>query len=342
MKFEKLFESFIADEVNLNPDRMKTAKEGIRVVKEFLENNEFFKNKIVDISPQGSFRQETIIKPNGNKEFDVDMLMEISEIDDYEPKNYLETLHNEFKNTKRYKDIVDKRGKSRCVTLDYESDFHIDIVPCIFKDGGYKIMDKNENVFEKTDADGYAEWFAQKNAIANGNLVETVKLVKYLRDIKKTFSVKSVLVTTLLGNQVLASDDASQLYSDIPTTLKTLLNRLNDYLQANENMPIVTNPSLADEDFNRHWDQDKYENFRNMIASYVAKINEAFDEEDEDNSLKKWQEVFGDNFCFSEEEKTMKSIKSGAFYPTTGGVVVKSQENQNEQRIESPRSWKGY
>ena len=342
MKFEKLFESFVADEVNLNPDRMKTAEEGIRVVKEFLESNEFFKDKIVGISPQGSFRQNTIIKPNGSKEFDVDMLMEVSEIDEYEPKNYLEALHKEFKNTKRYEDIVDKRGKGRCVTLDYESDFHIDIVPCIFKDGGYKIMDKNENVFEKTDADGYAEWFSQKNAITNGNLVEVVKLVKYLRDIKKTFSVKSVLLTTLLGNQILAIDDTSQLYVDIPTTLKTLLDRLNDYLQVNENMPIVTNPSLADEDFNRHWDQDKYENFRNMIALYTSKVNEAYDMDDEADSLKKWQEVFGDKFCFSEEEKTMKSIRSGAFYSTTGGVVVKNQENENERRIESPRSWRRY
>lgn len=300
MKFEKLFESFIVDEVNLNPDRFNTATDGIRVISEFLENNEFFKDKIVSISPQGSFRQKTIIKPNGNKEFDLDMLVEMKEIEDFEPKNYLEALHKEFKDSKRYEDIVDKRGKSRCVTLDYASDFHMDVVPCIYKDGGYKIMDKNENVFEKTDADGYAEWFSQKSAIANDNLVKVVRLVKYLRDIKKTFSVKSVLLTTLLGNQILASDDASQLYVDIPTTLKTLLNRLNDYLQAHEYMPIVTNPSLADEDFNRHWDQDKYENFRNMIASYVSKVNEAYDMDDESDSLKKWQEVFGDKFCLSD------------------------------------------
>lgn len=309
MKFENLFKSFVTNEVNLNPDRFNTATDGIRIISEFLKNNEFFKNKIVSISPQGSFRQKTIIKPNGNKEFDVDMLLVMKEVEGFEPKNYLEALHKAFKDSKRYEDIVDKRGKSRCVTLDYASDFHMDVVPCICKDGGYKIMDRNGNVFEKTDADGYAEWFVQKNNITKGNLVETVKLIKYLRDIKTTFSAKSVLLTTLLGNQVLAFDDVEKLYADIPTTLKTLLNRLNEYLQANENMPIVNNPSLADEDFNRHWDQDKYANFRNMIALYSSKVNEAYDGEDEEQSLKKWQEVFGDGFVLPEEESKELSLK---------------------------------
>lgn len=306
MKFEKLFESFLVDEVNLNANRVATAKEGIRVVTEFLQNNDFFCDKIISISPQGSFRQKTIIKPSNGKDFDVDILMEMSVIDNYEPKDYLGALHKEFKNTKRYEDIVDTKGKSRCVTLDYDSDFHIDIVPCVFMDDGYKIMDKKDNVFEDTDADGYAEWFAQKNVIAKNRLVEVVRLVKYLRDIKNTFSVKSVLLTTLLGMQVY-DGDAEELYADLPTALVTLINRLNEFLQENELVPIITNPVLDGENFNRHWDQDKYENFRNMTLTYASKINEAYEESDVDKSLKKWQDVFGDDFCFSEQEKGMSN-----------------------------------
>lgn len=162
------FNEFLKDEVNLNQTRLKVAESGIEVIENFLTRNQIFSNNVRTIKPQGSYRQGTIIKPFGEpSDFDVDLLLLLDEFNNWQPKDYLNNLHNEFKKTKRYSELVDRRGKSRCVTIDYESDFHIDIVPAIKINGIFKIMNKNSNEFEDTDGDGYAEWFETKNLITS-------------------------------------------------------------------------------------------------------------------------------------------------------------------------------
>ena len=329
MKFIQSFDQFMSDTVNLNQTRVDAVTSGIGTVKTFLKNNELFGDVFKDVSSQGSYQQGTIIKPvSDKKEFDVDILFEMQEVPEWDPKDYLNKLHGEFKNTDRYKDIVDRRGKNRCVTLDYANDFHIDIVPCIQKDGEHKIMNKNLNEFEDTDGDGYALWFNSRNAITGSkHLVKVVRLIKYLRDSKQTFSAKSILLTTLLGNHVYDTDGQGN-YPDVPTALKTLLGRLDDYLQANSSMPTITNPTLSTEDFNRHWDQEKYTNFRDRIHDYRVKVDEAYDSDDEEESLEKWTEVFGDDFPTATSTGSDESQNT----PVAAPVIIK-------RRPPKPHGW---
>ncbi len=83
-------------------------------------------------------------------------------------------------------------------------------------------------------------------------------------------------------------------------------------------MPRVENPVLSGECFDRHWDQEKYANFRDKINCYTAKINSAYDEQQSRNeSIKKWREIFGDKFGQLDEERSTKSaavVKE--FHPT--------------------------
>lgn len=296
MKLIQQFNSFLDNTVNLDPPRVERARDGLRVIDSFLKNNETFKDSILSTSPQGSIRQKTVIKPVEGGEYDIDILVELEESVEWDPRTYLNALHQEFKKSPRYADKVDRVGKSRCVTIDYESDFHIDIIPSITINGVAYIMNKNTNEFEITDADGYAQWFAAKNQITpDDGLIKAIRLIKYLRDIKGTFSVKSVLLTTILAGQVNDFDDP-KLFSDVPTALKTILNRLNEFLESNPVMPIITNPALPAENFNRHWDDDKYQNFRSKIALYNDRVNEAYNSETEAESIKRWRAVFGDEF----------------------------------------------
>ncbi|PHV61934.1 SMODS domain-containing nucleotidyltransferase [Cyanobacterium aponinum] len=307
------FNEFLRDEVNLNPTRLTIAKKGIEVITTFLKNNDLFKNNFIKISPQGSYRQGTIIKPVDDREFDVDILLLLHEFDDWQPRDYINNLHREFKNTSRYENIVDRKGKSRCITIDYANDFHIDIVPAIKRNGQYQIMNKNSNEFEDTDGDGYAQWFEEKNQITSKKyLTKAIRLTKYLRDIKTTFSIKSVLLTTLLGKQVHETDKLDQdiLYKNLPTALKTLFNRLNNYLKFRPNLTdeIITNPVLPSEKFNRHWDEDRYTNFRDKVDKYNQWINEAYEEQDINESVNKWRKIFGDDFGEIQEQMSMVSL----------------------------------
>ena len=139
------------------------------------------------------------------------------------------------------------------------------------------------------------DWFINKNSITNGYLRKTTKLLKYLRDHKRTFTAKSILFTTLIGNQVYGADDSVN-FRDVPGSLQIISNRINEFLQQNPTMPSIRNPVLEEEEFNRHWDQSKYENFRDRFNGYNDKINEAIQEQDHNKSIDKWQEIFGDDF----------------------------------------------
>ena len=108
--------------------------------------------------------------------------------------------------------------------------------------------------------------------------------------------MKSILLTTLIGNSVYATDEWGEDFKDIPTSLKTISNRINSFLQFNILMPEISNPVLSTEPFTRHWDQSKYQNFREKFNIYNDKINEAFDATDHNTSVKKWRELFGNNF----------------------------------------------
>lgn len=291
MKHVTYFQEFLSNEVDLNETRLGRLKQSSSAVDTFLsENLEGYQKT----ERQGSYGLKTIIKPVGSREYDADMLLYMESDGDNEPKDYINDVYNCLKQNGNYEDKVHR--KTRCVYIDYAGDFHLDLVPCITLDEECYICNNKENCFEETDGTGYRDWFNEKTSITNGNLKRVTRLLKFLRDHKENFTVKSILLTTLIGNSVYSSDLDSEYFKDIPTSLKTISNRINSFLQKNILMPEISNPVLSTESFTRHWDQDKYRNFREKFDIYNTKINEAFDAKEHNASVKKWRELFNDNF----------------------------------------------
>lgn len=296
MQLVSYFNQFMNDEVNLNQSRVNILDQKFNTLNQFIQKTDTFCDSYQEMFSQGSYRHKTIIKPpKANKEFDADILLLVTPIDKFEdnPCEYINQLFKEFQETSTYQNIIKKN--TRCVTLNYAGDFHIDIVPLIERAGGYYIVNCKDNTFELTSPIEYTTWLADKNRLTNYNLRKVIRLFKYMRDIKQNFTVKSVLLNTLLANQVYSSDSTTN-YSNLPTAFKTLINRLNDYLQVNPVMPHVYNPIMPQEDFMRNWTEDQYSNFRNKIKLYNDKTNEAYNEEDKKKSIEKWKAVFGYKF----------------------------------------------
>ena len=61
-------------------------------------------------------------------------------------------------------------------------------------------------------------------------------------------------------------------------------------------MPRMRNPALRSERFTRHWEENDYHNFQEKFRVYNARINDAYDEPDHRESLRKWQILFGERF----------------------------------------------
>ncbi|MEY8214824.1 MAG: hypothetical protein RPR97_10145 [Colwellia sp.] len=319
MKLVKHFNEFLKNNVNLNQNRVDTLERRVATITSFIRASDNFCNSFITAIPQGSYSHRTIIKPTKKKAiFDADVVVYLKSIKGWEPKGYIQKIYELFNSSSVYRGKVSRQ--TRCVKLNYAGEFHIDIVPCVREsslwDGDQNnVCNRLTNKFESCSSEKYSDWVKEKNSVVgNNNLIKSIRLFKYLRDHKQTFSVKSILLTTIVASQVTAWDKlwGTDDFKDLPTSLKSLFNRLDNWLQENETMPIVNNPADDDENFNRHWDENKYQNFRSQVSKYNDWINDAYSELDKTKSIEKWQKIFGDCFIkqVAKKQSSSKSLPS--------------------------------
>lgn len=310
MKFADHFNRFLANEVNLSQPRLDQLDERVTAIDSFLRSgNGEISARFLQTIPQGSYAHRTIINPvDDNDEFDADVLLELTEEPDWSPGDYIEELYRAFRASSRYRGMVSRHA--RCVKVDYANEFHIDVVPYVERHGNHYIANRDTDEFELTNPEGFNQWLDQQNQTTSGKLVKVLRLLKYLRDYKNTFSVKSVILTILVGgrvNSALLLGDPDH-YKDLPMAFKNLLADLSAYLQANPTMPMLTDPSCPTENFNHRCNQDQYTNLRRWIKYYSDKANAAFEETDRETSLKLWREIFGDDFGTISTSVTKASV----------------------------------
>ena len=285
------FDKFMGEHVNLNPSRYERLKRSDKAISEYLGQNLAGYRRA---ERQGSYALGTTIRPvRENDEYDVDRLVYMDYDRSKSPADYIDDVYRCLKANGNYSDKVHRN--TRCVTVNYAGKFKIDLVPCITYNGSHFICNRKTNQFEVTDGRGFRDWFNGKNRITNGNLKFVTRLLKYLRDNKKTFTAPSVLLTTLIGNTVHDWEGDSN-FKTLPEALLTVISRIDAFLQSNPYMPEIRNPALSQETFTRHWDQAKYSHFREMVSNYARRIGEAYSELDEQTSVRKWRDLFGDGF----------------------------------------------
>ena len=320
----KQFQEFLRDEVNLNPKRLERLNTSVRAVDRYLRENLRGYQKM---ERQGSFALETLIRPvDDNDEYDADIQIVMNPISGWGAKDYLNAVYQTLKKNGNYADKL--RLKTRCVTIDYAGDFHLDVVPRVTSRGRVRICNRDTNGFEPTDGNGYRDWFNEKNRITGGNLKRVVRLLKHLRDHKNNYTAKSILLTTLAGNTIRKSDEGTEAVSTVADTFATVLTRMDEYLQRNHRMPEVRNPALPTETFNRHWDQRKYANFRNIVHSHAQTAKQARAESSIEDAIKVWQKLFGDSFG--------KGYKGGSGSGTGGSPNPPNKSRQGTRRNVPP------
>lgn len=300
MKLLIHFKNFLNETVNIEATRLDTLNSRVDGISSFLATAPVIGELYIDAIPQGSMAHGTIIKPLPNHEFDADFLLEMTPPSDWQPKDYIQEVYTAFRTSNAYKDRVSR--KNRCVRVQYANDMHVDVVPYVEFNGLNYITNRNDGEngkFERTNPTGYSEWLDDKNRIASGNLIKVLRLLKWLRDYKVTFTCRSVILNALVGERVseinLLND--TSYYADVPTTLVHVLEDLVKYLEPySAYMPNITDPACPEVDFNHRWDNDQYLNFREKMTYYAAKARAAYDEPDRDTSLALWQELFGSDF----------------------------------------------
>lgn len=200
MKLHDYFADFLANTVNLSQKRLDTLTSRIGAVETAILADAELGSALGELIPQGSYAHRTIINPVNGHEYDADVLLPFAAQSGWQPKDYVNELCGLLERNSTYKGKVARR--SRCVVIDYADPFHVDVVPYVARAGATYITNRNTNQWEVTNPEGFNTWLDTQNRVANGHLVAVIRLVKYLRDYKQTFSAKSVILTTLLGGAV--------------------------------------------------------------------------------------------------------------------------------------------
>lgn len=312
MKLVSLFTDFLNDTVNLNQSRIDLLSDSIEALKSFIRRADLGAH-IKGFEEQGSWAHDTIIRPVDNGEFDADLLLLVEPVSGWAAADYVNKLGGIFSQDATYGDKA--KTWDYCVTITYAGERKIDIAPCVvgrLEEGSLEVCNRITNEFRRTEPVEYTKWLRQQNSYSGSNSFrKVIRLVKYLRDIKGRFSCPSVLLTTLLGYQISWLDKDSDAFQDMPTALRTVIGRLDDWLQANQTKPRVENPKLSSENLSTLWTDEQYANFRSSIHRYRGWIDAAMVAEDRGTSIEAWQRLFGEEFAKGSEIRVAAAVSEG-------------------------------
>ncbi|WP_239311386.1 cyclic GMP-AMP synthase DncV-like nucleotidyltransferase [Frankia sp. Cj3] len=328
MKHTDYFDNFLKNTVNLSQFNLNVLAGRVDAIYAALKADPDLGPRLVKKIPQGSWAQETIISPQNGKPFDADFLVQMKEEPDWsDVQQYINAVYQVIHHHSIYGNMPHNR-KCRCVYVEYANNkMHVDIVPyVILADDRQVIINRDDNTFETTNPSGFTQWMKDKDTIANRKLRKVIRLLKFLRDHKNSFTgTKSILITTLLGEQVEEWKKIGDpgYYSDLPTALLHMVGDLDTWLQARPIKPSIPDPSNPVVTFDHRWTQTTYSYFRARIHAHATEIHDAYHETDEEESVKQWQALFGDKFQAPETSSSSSKFgAAGAAGGTTGGTEL--------------------
>lgn len=327
MQLADHFDVLLKDTVNLTRFKLDLLDERVTAIHKALKQDDEIGSLILGKTPQGSWAHRTIIDPVNGKEFDADFMLDMDENPDWadSPKTYIDKVYAALDRHSTYKAMPHAR-RCRCVRIVYANSMHVDIVPhLILSNGREVIVHRDEDRWEDTNPQGFTDWMKEKDSVANGNLRKVIRLMKYLRDHKNSFTgTRSIILTTLLGQQIhqgqVIAD--SGYYSNVPTTLLHVIKDLDAWLQMRPSKPSIADPSGSGASFDHRWGEETYRYFRERVHAHAAEIEAAYNEEDKERSVELWQEIFGDGF--KAPATTSSNSKFAATTPATTSTIGRS------------------
>jgi hypothetical protein len=306
MKLHEYFSGLLAGAVNINRDRLDQLATHERALTESLRADLSFGAVLEAVSRQGSWAHRTIIRPRGGREFDADLLVQMRRQRAWSenPRLYPEALYEALLRSPRYRGMAEL--KTRCVRITYAGDCHVDLVPYVHVPllGLYDqrfIVNRRANEFERVNPDGFADWVRRKDRLAHGHLRTSLRLLKYIRDYKGTFDVPSVILTVLVGSRVNELFAFFERYCDLPTAFRSVVTGTDRWLQAQSGVPLVKDPSCPSVNFGHRLDEASFGKFRAQFHGYADAVRAAYKNEDREESIELWREIFGSAFAPASE-----------------------------------------
>ncbi|MEQ8687685.1 MAG: nucleotidyltransferase [Imperialibacter sp.] len=253
-------------------NRLKTAYEAIS--KWLSEDPDFFSEVEIEIYPQGSVSIGTTTKPYGKTEFDLDVVIHIKLLSsNYDPEIIFDEVVRRLNEHETYKKISEP--KSRCVRLNYQGDFHLDVVPgcmvVVYNHELIDIPDQKNKVWLRSCPKGYQKWFIDIANRVQVTLLEkafsahkveieeyakkkplqrAVQLIKMRRNIyfneKPENAPTSIILTTLAAQFYDGQASISEAFESIVSSIRNHIQTLYPHRPFELPNPVNPGENLAD------------------------------------------------------------------------------------------------
>lgn len=284
----------ICQKIELTPTQYGLAEMHYQAVSQWLEQEDsplaIYKPQIY---PQGSLPTGTTNKPLFKDEYDLDFICELKICSQViSPLALFMLIESRISQHDTYSAKM-KKG-NRCITLVYEHDFHLDIVPaCHVPELGWgqvRIPDRALKTWKDTNSKQYVSWFNQRSDILSvSNRIDAasplpkqenveekaalkfaVQLIKRYRSLafksQPDLAPASILLSTLCGMHYQGEESVAE-------TVTGLLSRINGAIVANQSERLqVPNPANEIfEDLGERWEKiaGSYEAFTTWIQKFL-------------------------------------------------------------------------
>ena len=267
------------------------------------------------IYPQGSFRLGTVIRPiTDADEYDIDLVYErdlrkASISQEQLKKEAGEHLRGYIRHCREsHLDVPTLIEGRRCWTLDYQDDFHMDVLPAIPDDDGRQqwknhaetrilISDRELHEWQHSNPIGYAEWFKgcmevqfqEKRAALAAEMAKAaaedvpeykvktplqraIQILKRHRDIHFQDDEDrpiSIIITTLAA---WAYDNQANLVDALLTLVRDMPKYIETRYKNGKRVSWVANPVNDDENFADKWEDNPQREMK--FRAWLSKVNE--------------------------------------------------------------------
>jgi predicted nucleotidyltransferase len=312
---QEQFNAFLRD-IEPSASTKANAKTAHTNLRNFLREDEDFKEYHVETFLSGSYRRDTAIRPrvkNGNTERpDVDVIVVTNHTLSDDPAEVLDLLFRTLKN--KYRDI---RLQARSVGIE-TSNADMDVVPIVAPygiSGTVYIPDRKLEDWLETNPPGHTQWTTEVNKFSNGYFKPLVKLMKWWRRENPTVNKrpKGFVIEVITAN---CAHLAENQYADL--FLGTLEGIVGKYAWAIELgiVPPVPDPSVPGNSVTDGMTFSAFKSFYTKAKAHGELGREAQAEDDEEKALEKWRKIFG-NRSPSRATSELEGLLSAAAAPSS-------------------------
>lgn len=276
--------------LELSPSQLELAQQRYLAIGNWLSEADNTALRTSTIYPQGSIALETMVKPIGRNEHDVDLVCHVPGVGVHTPPAVLKRLIGDrLASNARYAEMLEE--KPRCWRINYANEFHLDITPSIpnlqCPNGGEFVPDRKLRRWKPTNPKGYRSLFESRAALQptillyearlaevsaevealpgptrfKGALRRCVQLYKRNRDVFFAARIPelapiSIIITTLAAKSYVHCVNRRSYETELDLLLDVLLNMpvfVEEIYLDGRNQYFVWNETTQGENFAEKW-----------------------------------------------------------------------------------------